>query len=315
MKRLSFSFLAVLALPLVGAACSSQSDDIDATEDGVKTSYGDFASILEGADYDRWIAVKKQLQTGFDNICGDTFCSGDYSNLTTLRLQCSATTVAKKMKDCAWVLGGAITYVNPATGATSVDDRTFDCKIPVAGTAKTFLNTLSAAGDKALRVTLPGTKGSFYDGIANCLSGVVGDLPPAEVPGPFLSMEDYFNNGGAGDGEAWDGIRWGLGTAFDQVCGDTFCEGDYSDIASIKFSCAVDTKANKVRSCNWTFGFANTSVNSKGLLDIDSGTQTCSVKLYANPTTLINALKADPLNAHLPGKTTSLYDSLIDCLP
>src|SRR5262249_21339007 len=140
---LFFAFVA--SGPLAGCA-APPGEDVSETEDAL-TTYGDLSSTLEGTDLDRWYAVRTALKQGFNRICGDTICSGDYSNLATVRITCSSTGVARKMKDCAWVLGGSIEYVDGRTGKLTSDARVFTCKIPVAGTATTMLSALADAGD------------------------------------------------------------------------------------------------------------------------------------------------------------------------
>ncbi|AKV00653.1 hypothetical protein AKJ09_07316 [Labilithrix luteola] len=316
-RSLGYSAVLPLALAIAGTGCAGttdSSDDAVSSEDALKTSYSDLSEALSEGDYTRWIDVKHALVKGFDNVCGDTFCEGDFSNLTSVRLACSATTKAKKMKDCTWVFGGSIEYVAPASGAITSDAHTWSCKIPVNTTSKKFLDTLAAPGDDVIHRALPGTDKSFYDALVDCFDGVVGNLPPTSTEGPFVEMKDFLWNGG-GDGSAWMDTTRKLAKGFDDVCGDTFCEGDYSDIEALGFACAVDGAANKVRSCTWTFALANTEVDSKGSVVSDAILKSCSVKLYANPSTLVSALAGDdPLHARLPGKTTSIYDSLVGCL-
>ena len=45
------------------------------------------------ANWDRFFALEGRLQHGFDAICGDTFCEGEYSDIRALRLRCSVDAV------------------------------------------------------------------------------------------------------------------------------------------------------------------------------------------------------------------------------
>ena len=85
---------------------------------------------------------RAKLVAAFDRVCGDTICSGDYSNLSTVRLACSSTRAAKRMKDCFWVLGGKIDHVDGRTGELTSEARMFACHVPVASNAKSFLAEL-----------------------------------------------------------------------------------------------------------------------------------------------------------------------------
>ncbi|MCP6576546.1 hypothetical protein NL496_28005, partial [Klebsiella pneumoniae] len=43
----------------------------------------------QAAGWERFRAVEARLVRGFDDICGDTFCEGEYHNLQALRFRCS----------------------------------------------------------------------------------------------------------------------------------------------------------------------------------------------------------------------------------
>lgn len=311
---LSLAF-ASLSAPFAAGCTAGTGDDAEASEDELRTEYRELNEVLEGDDYERWFNVRRALVRGFDNICGDTICGGDYSNLTTLDLTCSATTKQKKLRDCTWVLAGSIEYVSPVTGAIANDIRTFTCKMPIGGNAKTLLDTFTPAGEDALNTPLPSTGKSFYDGLVDCFAGVVGAPPPADAQGPYVELQDYLWNGG-GDGDAWSNVRRTLNKNFDDVCGDSFCEGEYSDVYGLRFACAVDTAKNKVRNCSWSFAMTETSVDAGGRVQAAVDTRTCSVSFSnVNPATLVSALNNDdPLNTRLPGKKVSLYETLIGCL-
>ncbi len=309
------SLLFVMAAAVVGCAAPAE-EDVSENADALSTTYDDLWSTLEGADLDRWYAVRTALKNGFDRVCGDTICSGDYSNLATVRLTCSSTTKARKMKDCVWVLGGSIDYVDARSGKVTSDPRVFTCKIPVGGTAKTMLATLAAAGDDALHTPLPATGKSFYDGLVDCFSGVVGAPPPAPSDKTFYTeLGDWAWQASTDQGVAWFETQHRLASGFDQICGDTFCEGDYPDITALRFACSVNLNTKRVSRCSWTFAAADTSVGAQGAITATTTTKRCTVEIGAKATDLMTALSGpDPLNATLPGKTTSIYDALVGCL-
>ncbi|MBX3263796.1 MAG: hypothetical protein KF782_29250 [Labilithrix sp.] len=305
---LFFSFTAA------AAGCAAPADeDVDQTEDAL-TTYGDLFSTLDDHDIDRWFSVRKALKDGFDRICGDTICGGDYSNLSTVRIACSSTSVARKMKDCAWVLGGSIEYVDGRTGKLTSDARVFTCKIPVAGTAKRMLDALEPAGQDALHTPIPGTGKSFYDGLVECFSGVVGGPPPPEPAKTFYAELGEWSWEHA-DGLAWMQTTRNLAEGFDQICGDTFCEGEYPDITPLRFACSVNLNTKRVSRCSWTFAAADLQVDRRGQLAATTTTKRCNIEIGATASDLADALSGpDPLNATLPGKTTSIYDTLSRCL-
>lgn len=308
--------LAIVATIATLGCGSTAADDIVESEDALSTSYGDFFSTLEGNDLDRWVSVRSALKTGFDRICGDTICSGDYSNLATVRLSCSSTTKAKKMKDCSWILGGSIEYVDARTGKITTDARVFSCKIPVAGSAKAMLDTLEAARDRALDAPLPGTNQSFYDGLVACFDGVMGGPPPAQPPKSFYTeMGEWSYYNAEGEAWQWDQTRRRLAEAFDQVCGDSFCEGEFPEITPLRFVCSMNLNTKRVSRCSWSFALADSSVDKRGSIAVTSTTKTCNIDIGATASELAAALSgADPLEAKLPKKDTSIYDALIGCL-
>jgi hypothetical protein len=298
-----------------GAPEPELADEVDSATSDLKTTYGDLMETLSEPDIERWMNVRRALIDGFDRICGDTICGGDFPNLSTIELQCSSTTKARKLKDCTWILGGSTGYVEGDTGAMAGESRVFTCKIPVRGTAPTLLNVLSAAGDDALNTPLPLTKSSFYDGLLACFDGVVGPARPYTEEPAFVELADYYWSQGDEQGLAWVETRQKLRQDFDDICGDSFCEGDFSDITALGLICSVEQASGHVSSCQWAFGAANTSVSSKGAIDVDTDVFQCPIEVNASASELAAALSGEnPLHAPLPGTTSSLYDSLIGCL-
>lgn len=318
-SRSSLSLVAAALFTLaLGAGCSEASapDDVAESENELRTTYGDLFSTLDEADLERWVSVRSALKTGFDRICGDTICGGDYSNLSTVRIACSSTAVARKLKACTWVLGGSIEYVDGRTGKLTSEARVFECKIPVAGNAKAMLDALSPAGDDALQTPIPATGKSFYDGLVDCFSGVVGAAPPPPAAKQsYTDLETFSWNAGEAEGSAWSQTTRRLVDRFDDVCGDSFCEGEYPDITALRFACSVNVGTKRVSRCSWTFAAAELSVDAKGAIVTNATTKRCNIEIGAQASALATALQGDdPLDATLPGKTSSIYDALIGCL-
>ncbi len=313
---MSLRRLLVLGLVCVAttSACAEPPSEATDTNGEALTTYGDLVVTLEGADLDRWYAVRAALKSGFERICGDTICGGDYSNLTTVSLDCSSTVAHRKMKGCTWVLGGSIDHVDGAAGTITTDARVFTCKVPVSGTAPLFLRALEEAGDEALHAPLPGTGRSFYDALVDCFDGVTGPPPPGTSKAPvYRDLGEWL--GDHADGSSWSAITRRLARDFDQICGDTFCEGEYPDIAPLRFVCSVKADTEEVPRCRWSFAAVEVSVTGRGTITTNVATKQCDVAIDAPATALVRALSApEPLYAPLPGRTTSVYDALIGCL-
>jgi hypothetical protein len=131
----------------------------------------EFLSSRGGPPVEQWSELGRNLKQSFDDLCGDTFCSGDYSNLESLRLRCAVHSTTGVLKNCTYVFAGSYETVNPTTGAIKVNAKTFSCHVPVAGIAlDAFVATLAAPGTTTpLQRPLPGGTRSIYDALANCL--------------------------------------------------------------------------------------------------------------------------------------------------
>lgn len=126
---------------------------------------------LSDADYEAWLNLRGGLKRDFDEICGDTFCEGEFSNIEALRFRCSVEQGSGRLGMCAWMFAASNEEVDPATGRIVVSQRGFwRCRIPLARgtTLVEFVHALQ--GDRPLYATLPRTEKSIMDGlIDNCL--------------------------------------------------------------------------------------------------------------------------------------------------
>ncbi|WMJ70405.1 hypothetical protein [Stenotrophomonas sp. 24(2023)] len=126
----------------------------------------------QAAGWERFRAVERALVRGFDNVCGDTFCEGEYYNLRPLRLRCSVQAVTGVLAGCLWTFTGSNAGVERRSGRITVDVRHYACALPLAAgtTLEALLQALEAAPPgEALDVPLPGTRQTVYDGLVDCL--------------------------------------------------------------------------------------------------------------------------------------------------
>jgi hypothetical protein len=141
-------------------------------EDSGAAHFVDAQSFLEDPDdIDAWYQLVAELRSGFDDVCGDTFCEGEYSNYQSLRFRCSVEQTTGTIGSCVWVFAASAEEIAPETGVITVDGRLFACEMPVAsGTGiHTLLEELLAPGVDPLKEPLPGSDRSLYDGVAECL--------------------------------------------------------------------------------------------------------------------------------------------------
>ncbi|MBJ6978760.1 hypothetical protein [Luteimonas sp. MC1895] len=120
------------------------------------------------------------------------------------------------------------------------------------------------------------------------------------------------------DFEAWFTLRRQLRLNFDAICGDTFCEGDYTNIQALRFVCSVQRLTGRVGECAWSFAASEESVDpARGRIGLDAPAWLCRSPLAPGTTieALLDALQGEePLYAALPGTALTLYDGLVDCL-
>ena len=127
--------------------------------------------VRTDADVEAWYTILSNLRRNFDDICGDTFCEGDYSNIEPLRFRCSVDEATGAIGRCVWVFAASNEDVDATTGRILVDTRTWRCRVPIAPgtTLPEFLAAL--AGDRPLYARLPrsGDESSIYEGLIGCL--------------------------------------------------------------------------------------------------------------------------------------------------
>lgn len=155
--------LALVSVVTLGVSSLAAGDD-------TVREYVDVGAYLTAdADIDAWYTLVGNLRQNFDDICGDTFCEGEYSNIESLRYRCSVERSTGTIGSCVWVFAASNEEINPRTGKVIVDAQAWRCRSPlVRGTSiHDFLSALSVT--TPLYAPLPGTTQSIYDGLANCL--------------------------------------------------------------------------------------------------------------------------------------------------
>lgn len=135
-----------------------------------QSGYVELGSYLTSeSEITAWYEMQYHLRENFDDICGDTFCEGDYSNIYALRFRCSVEQSSGVLGRCVWVFAASNEEVDPATGKIQVTPKIWRCRSPLAPgtTVSALLGAL--AGERPLYAKLPGTSVSIYDGLIDCL--------------------------------------------------------------------------------------------------------------------------------------------------
>jgi hypothetical protein len=305
------SITAGCAPPGVDPSLESAADDADASSQTVYVELNDF--LVSEADAAAWLELRSSLAQSFDDVCGDTFCEGDYSNLTSLDFNCSVSSKIGKVRECAWTFAASDERVSANTGEVAATVPFFICRVTPQAKAGELLTALA---NDPLHAALPGLEQSLYDALSECFNAPQ-DLEslPAPTEGPFHDVADTLADE---EIDAWYGMLRGIREDFDQRCGDSFCEGEFTNLTSLRFRCSEDANGS-LASCSWSFAGSDSSPKKNGKLRIDRDATTCTFAVSGTPLELAAALANEcagpsPLLRPLPGSESTLYDSLGDCL-
>lgn len=130
--------------------------------------YVEPGSYLDEAHYERWFWITRRLVHDFDQICGDTFCEGEYTNIQSLRFACSVHRLSGALGGCGWSFAASDEWIG-ARGAIGSERVSWQCVAPIA--PRTHIHDVIAALDveEPLYAPIPGTDASFFDVLAGCL--------------------------------------------------------------------------------------------------------------------------------------------------
>lgn len=170
--------LVVVPVLILGISSLSTSTDaagakpvsVGSSGDSAAIEYVDVSAYLTSeVEIDAWYTLLSNLRQNFDDVCGDTFCEGDYSNIQSLRYRCSVERTSGMIGSSLWVFAASNEEIGPRTGRVLVAARHWQCRSPLARetTIHAFLNALSGAAP--LQAPLPGTDRTLYDGLTSCL--------------------------------------------------------------------------------------------------------------------------------------------------
>jgi hypothetical protein len=121
------------------------------------------------ANWDRFYALEGRLMHAFDEVCGDTFCEGEYSDYRVLQFRCSVHAGVGHMQSCVWVLAASNVEVDGSSGHLMVDPGRWTCAVPLAPGTPVEAFHAALEGSNVLQRRLPGTDRSLYDGLMDCL--------------------------------------------------------------------------------------------------------------------------------------------------
>lgn len=138
----------------------------------------------------------------------------------------------------------------------------------------------------------------------------------AQDPGDYVDVSSYLQTDAQYEG--WSHLRLGLARDFDAICGDTFCEGDYSNIQPLRYLCSVQASTGRIGMCAWVFAASNEEIDpATGRIVVQRMSWRCRTPLARRTTIdeLIATLQvAHPLHQPLPRSSESVMDGLVECL-
>jgi len=297
----------VICLMLV-AGCAVGPESAEDTQQSA-TQYvdiADFGSIDQGA----WFDARDKLNAEFAAL-GQPY--------TPLSVFCSVSSKLGSVKDCAWTFASSQAAVDANTAAIAFDVPTFQCHFHPKTTAKNLVTLLESSSD-ALHEPLPGMTSSIYDSLAACFADPIGatsiDVATSATP-TYVDASAYYAT--AANQAKWTAAYAELKSGFDNVCGDTFCSSDYSDLWSMQLACAITKSTGNVKGCTWAFAGSFATVAASGELEITSQSWQCPLAVKGTISQMIAALTSttdtnDGVHRVLPGGAIA-YDSIAGCLP
>lgn len=149
---------------------------------------------------------------------------------------------------------------------------------------------------------------------ASELASVSAPLPASG----YVDARSYFTQ--PEEIDAWYELSFRLRDEFDAICGDTFCEGDFSNHESLGFRCSVESSAGTIGQCVWIFAASTDDVLAEtGEIAVETAAWRCRMPIADGTlaTDFLAALSSPDeraLYAPLPGTDRVLFDGLIDCL-
>ncbi|HUB89029.1 MAG TPA: hypothetical protein VMA74_04780 [Dyella sp.] len=135
------------------------------------------ATYVEMQDYlptwqeqDAWWNTRYSLKREFDDVCGDTFCSGEYTNIEALNYRCSVNTSTGLIGECVWVFAASEEEVDPNSGKVVVKPRVWQCVSPLAPSTSAQELAVALANNRGpMQVTLPRTRTNLHESLIDCL--------------------------------------------------------------------------------------------------------------------------------------------------
>jgi hypothetical protein len=167
-KRTIVNSATCCAIVLLGL-CSTPSTRA-ANASSSTAAYVDMSEYLPTwQQQDAWFDLQYALKRDFDNACGDTFCSGEYTNIQALRYRCSVDRSTGVIGECIWTFAASDESIDPGSGKVVVQPRIWQCRSPLAPYTRAEELIQALGTSRPLSRPLPRSNQTLHYSLSDCL--------------------------------------------------------------------------------------------------------------------------------------------------
>lgn len=119
--------------------------------------------------------IYPSLHRQFDDVCGDTFCEGEFGNLTSMGINC-AIDANDVIKACIWTFSGSTVDIDPTTGDFITNAKSFTCDLSLHGPraqVEAFLLQVASKseffGEGLRQIVIPGGDKTLFEVLSDCI--------------------------------------------------------------------------------------------------------------------------------------------------
>lgn len=158
---------------------------------------------------------------------------------------------------------------------------------------------------------------TFFATLAGILS--LSSLASAGSPPPpyHVDLGEYLESGARAGADQYRAFVHQVRKDFDNICGDTFCEGDIHNWQVLNTDCSIQVGTERVRECHIVITGSEQELNPttgsyrlirKEFLDCKA-----EMNMSLSDFQKIQGLETEYKTSK--GGTTTLYNQLVDCIP
>lgn len=115
--------------------------------------------------------LRRRLRAGFDDVCMDTICEGEFTDYQALKMRCAVEVASGSVTECRWAFAASELEVDPASGRVGGQQPRWLCTLPIPPGTSVPAFFAALAGPRALFHSLPGASQTLFEAVSECLSG------------------------------------------------------------------------------------------------------------------------------------------------